>query len=333
KLYYGINTYTVIFTDGYGQTLKTQTVEYGAAASAPQAPAHSGYTFGGWDQSFGSVTEDLTVAATWTENPVQPGQGTSGGNASGNTSGGAASGGTTPGSAAQPTEEENYYTITFIDEDGAVLRTESVREGESATLPADPARAGYAFTGWDRGADAWTDVHADAVIKAQYAAEDETVVTPPSTIPSSQTPLAVTDIKAAAREQGIPLIGGLPLFAPKGADGSAWGDTWPLLNGIFALMGLLLILAFLLAWRRKARRLAGGEAGKGHTGLSWLIASIACAAVSITAFLVIEDMSASNSVLADKWLGLSAALLIASALAGAFSLRSPKGAGDGKYLS
>lgn len=45
------------------------------------------------------------------------------------------------------------HTVTFLDWDGSVLKTESVDEGADAVPPAAPSRPGYAFTGWD------TDYH------------------------------------------------------------------------------------------------------------------------------------------------------------------------------
>ncbi|MBV7504827.1 InlB B-repeat-containing protein [Bacillus sp. sid0103] len=43
---------------------------------------------------------------------------------------------------------KNRFTVTFTDEQGNVLKTESVDEGESATPPSPPEREGYTFSGW-----------------------------------------------------------------------------------------------------------------------------------------------------------------------------------------
>ena len=45
------------------------------------------------------------------------------------------------------------YTVTFLDHDGTVLKTQTVLSGKSATAPADPSRAGYVFIGWDKAFD------------------------------------------------------------------------------------------------------------------------------------------------------------------------------------
>ena len=65
---YQINTYTVIFKDWDGTTLKTETVNYGGAATAPADPTRDGWTFTGWDVDFSNVTSDLVVTAQYTEN-------------------------------------------------------------------------------------------------------------------------------------------------------------------------------------------------------------------------------------------------------------------------
>ncbi|MBQ1685535.1 MAG: choice-of-anchor J domain-containing protein, partial [Clostridia bacterium] len=62
-------THTVTFVDGLtNEPIATVEVEDGAAATAPDAPVHEGYTFTGWDVDFSNVTADLTVTAQYTIN-------------------------------------------------------------------------------------------------------------------------------------------------------------------------------------------------------------------------------------------------------------------------
>jgi len=63
-----ISDYTVTFEDGLGNTLKTEQVKIGKAATAPDEPTRDGFTFVGWDTDFSNVTSDLTVTALWKEN-------------------------------------------------------------------------------------------------------------------------------------------------------------------------------------------------------------------------------------------------------------------------
>ncbi len=63
---YTKNVYTVTFVDGFnGETIDTQSVEYGSDAVAPAIPEHEGYHFVQWDTDFTNVTSDLTVTAIY----------------------------------------------------------------------------------------------------------------------------------------------------------------------------------------------------------------------------------------------------------------------------
>ena len=70
---FAINPYTVIFDLGTNGTRSgggalTQMLTYAAAAVAPTVTPHFGYTFTGWDVSFASVTNNLTVTALYEGN-------------------------------------------------------------------------------------------------------------------------------------------------------------------------------------------------------------------------------------------------------------------------
>ncbi len=58
------------------------------------------------------------------------------------------------------------FMVTFLDHDGTVLKTETnIESGAAAVAPADPARAGYRFVGWDITFDNVTE---DLTVTAQY---------------------------------------------------------------------------------------------------------------------------------------------------------------------
>ena len=58
--------YTVTFKDYNDTILKTESVESGKSATAPQSPVREGYIFSGWDKKFDNVTNDITVNAMYT---------------------------------------------------------------------------------------------------------------------------------------------------------------------------------------------------------------------------------------------------------------------------
>lgn len=109
KAQYTLNKYNVTFVDYNGTVLKTQTVEHGAAATAPADPTRVGHTFKDWDKAFTGVTSDLTVTAQYTI---------------------------------------NSYTVTFVDFYGEVICTRTVAYGANAVPPEAPEVEGHTFTGW-----------------------------------------------------------------------------------------------------------------------------------------------------------------------------------------
>ncbi|MDD2297961.1 MAG: InlB B-repeat-containing protein, partial [Sphaerochaetaceae bacterium] len=57
--------YTVTFVDWDGSVIETQSVEHGKAATAPEDPERTGYTFSEWDKDFTNITGNLTVTAQY----------------------------------------------------------------------------------------------------------------------------------------------------------------------------------------------------------------------------------------------------------------------------
>ena len=108
---YEVQTFTVTFVDMDGETvIEAQTVNYGEDAVAPEAPAHDGYEFIGWDIPFSSVTSDLTVTAQY---------------------------------------ERLQYTVIFLSREGDELGRSTVYYGEAAQVPEAPQYVGLIFAGWD----------------------------------------------------------------------------------------------------------------------------------------------------------------------------------------
>jgi hypothetical protein len=124
-----INKYKVTFEDYDGTVLKTQYVAYGSDAAPPRDPEKEGYTFTGWDGDYYDITAATTVTAEY---------------------------------------EINTYKVTFADYDGTELKVQNVNYGGSAVPPADPAREGYIFAGWDGD---YTKITGTVTFTAQYEAD------------------------------------------------------------------------------------------------------------------------------------------------------------------
>lgn len=103
-----INSYTVTFMDGK-TVLKTEKVQHGSAATAPEVPEQDGKTFKEWDKGFSKVTSDLTINAVY---------------------------------------DVDTFTVTFKDGD-TVLSIQTVEYDKSATAPTVTPAPGKEHTGWD----------------------------------------------------------------------------------------------------------------------------------------------------------------------------------------
>ena len=98
------------------------------------------------------------------------------------------------------------FTVTFQAEDGAILKTETVAAGASATPPAAPRKEGWSFAGWSGPYQAVT---ADTVLTAQYVRQTAPPASP-SPSSSGQAPAAASGItvgtaEARSGDQGVAL--------------------------------------------------------------------------------------------------------------------------------
>lgn len=124
---YDVDTFTVTFKDGE-KVLETQTVEYEAAATAPdiaRLTPPEGMHFAKWDKDFSKVTEDIEVSAVY---------------------------------------ELNVYTVTFKNGE-TTLKTEMVKHGFAATQPNVYDTATKKFVGWDNSFD---NVTSDIIVNAKF---------------------------------------------------------------------------------------------------------------------------------------------------------------------
>lgn len=131
---YDVHTFTVTFKDGE-KVLETQTVEYEAAATAPDTARLSppeGMHFAKWDKDFSKVTEDIEVSAVY---------------------------------------ELNEYTVTFKNGE-TMIKNERVKHGFAATAPNVFDTPTEKFVGWDKSFD---NVTSDLIVNAKFEKQKYTL--------------------------------------------------------------------------------------------------------------------------------------------------------------
>ena len=108
---------TVSFNTDGGSAITDEEVRVGTKATKPADPTKSGYVFDGWykENTFttvfdfdAAITADTTVYAKFTQ----------------------------------------VFTVSFDTDGGTAIASQSVKNGETATKPADPTKTGYTFDDW-----------------------------------------------------------------------------------------------------------------------------------------------------------------------------------------
>ena len=204
---YSIKTFTIKFVDYDGTVLSTQTVEYNKTPTAPTAPTRTGYDFTGWSPSVVVATADKTYTAQYTiqkftitfvnydgtvlySNEFEYGSVPSySGSAptkapvthyeyvfSGWGNIVAVTGEATY--TAQYEETPRSYTITWKNYDGSVIKSDSVKYGDTPTYNGvTPAKTGCNFTGWS---PVITTVTGEATYTAQFTPIIYTITVKPT---------------------------------------------------------------------------------------------------------------------------------------------------------
>ena len=137
KAKWTINKYTITFNTDGGSKIDPITQNYGTAITAPADPTKEGYTFAGWDENIPAnmPAENVTVKAQWTI---------------------------------------NKYTITFNTDGGSKIDPITQNYGTKITAPANPAKEGYTFAGWDRAIPGTMPAE-NMTVKAQWKINQYTI--------------------------------------------------------------------------------------------------------------------------------------------------------------
>ena len=105
-----VNSYTVTYMVD-GEVYKTESVAYGAAITAAEAPAKEGHTFSGWSEVPETMpSENITITGSFTV---------------------------------------NSYTVTFILE-GELFAEYTLQYGSAIEVPEAPEKEGLTFSGWGK---------------------------------------------------------------------------------------------------------------------------------------------------------------------------------------
>lgn len=121
-----VNDYTVTFNSNGGTHVVNQVVKEGQKAKRPLEPTREDYIFAGWyadsacTVSFNfdnPITANTTVYAKWTPKTVEP----------------------------------TKHTVVFDSNGGSAVVSQTVNDGDKATKPAAPTKAGHKFDKWMNG--------------------------------------------------------------------------------------------------------------------------------------------------------------------------------------
>ena len=141
-----VNQYTVTWQNEDGTVIKSVKLDYGTIPAysgvtpSKQGDAQFSYAFKGWDPEPSKVTGDATYTA-------------------------------------QFEQRTNEYTVRWLDDDGKVLKSDTVRYGEAPVYTGEtPTKASdeyfkYTFSGWNPSIDESTKVTANVDYRAQFQRE------------------------------------------------------------------------------------------------------------------------------------------------------------------
>jgi len=255
-------TYSVTYAPGEHGDFRAQTttgLAYGVRTpAAPDAIGKPGWQFTGWSPAVSPVViGSIRYTAQW---------------------------------------QQIRLTVTFVDWDDKVLKTELVFYGEDATAPEKPTREGYAFKTWDK---AYTNITADTEVHALY-----TLVI--SRVSDTDTPLTKSDF-----------YGGY----------AAWALVNMVLTAICSLLSLFWLVGFFVGHTDEDANEDGSTTTRRKRAW-WRVANSVLAVLAISVFLLTEDMRMPMRLI-DLWTILHVIILILQVVfAVVFSRRKERKSGD-----
>lgn len=177
---------TVKFYDTISQkVIRTQSVIWGHNATAPANPSQPGHTFSKWDKSYTKVTSDITVNTVY---------------------------------------DKNTYTVKFVDNfTNAVLRTQYVKYGETATAPSVTAPEGFSLSGWDKN---FSNVKSDLTVYTvfKWTDTDNTATTTINSVVRNTTKLGY-DVSITVKNQISEISSGRVVVVLKSTNGVVLTST------------------------------------------------------------------------------------------------------------
>ena len=237
------------------------------------------------------------------------------------------------------------FVVKFVDWNGAVLKTETVRYGTSAAPPANPTRNGYTFTGWNP--NTLTNITSDLTITAEYTqnnnnngngngnnnnnnggSNNNNNNNGNSSGGSQAVPPASTPPPANSNNPPTTTTTTPP--PPSNENKEETTQTWALVNLILSIAGLILAITIgiciLLQQKKKQTKTQPNnndnnndyeretyKMQKGRQRNIWLAAASALGIAGIVVFLLTEDLTRTMT-LVDNWTILNV-LIFAAQLA------------------
>ena len=187
------------------------------------------------------------------------------------------------------------FEVRFVDWNDALLKSEFVEYGKSATAPANPSRSGYTFDGWS---SAFNNVVSDLTVRAQYrqnsGSSGGSSSNKPSTPSTSDTSPPPTETPPEPPYEAV--------------------ETWALSSLILSVAGvvlaILLVVCVLLQKKCGAEQQQKVNAKSQQCLTLGFIVTIVLSIAGVIVFFLTEDINLDMGIF-NKWTVANAIIFIA----------------------